>query len=268
MISIVCIYNDKDILQSYLLQGLKAQTSEYDLVLIDNTANRFKSAAEGLNCGGLIAKGEYIMFVHQDVVLKSTGSLRLIETTLERLPNLGIAGAAGCIEGSEGVLSNLMHGTPPTPAGNIPVTVPTIVQTLDECLIIVPKETFSKLQFDEQTCGGWHLYAVDYSLSVRTLGLDAYVLPIAAYHRSFPGRVQRDYLKILKRVLRKHRHQQRRIFTTCGTWDTRSPLFLRFSSGLQVLRREGPIEFANKTSQYVRRRARRIKLPPSLFPES
>lgn len=273
MISIVCVYNDKEILQSHLLRGLKVQTSEYDLVLIDNTADQFKSAAEGLNYGGQIAKGEYIMFTHQDVTLKPRDSFQLIERTLGRLPNLGIAGAAGCIEapvwfGMHGrfVLSNVMHGTPPTPAGAIPVTDATIVQTLDECLIIVPKETFEKLQFDEQTCDGWHLYAVDYCLSVKALGLDAYVLPITVYHRSFPGRVQGDYYKTLKRVLRKHGNQQRRISTTCGTWDTRSPFPLRFQrfgslaySWLQVLRREGPIESASRTSKYLRRRKRTIK---------
>jgi hypothetical protein len=236
VISIVCIYNNKEILQSYLLEGLKTQTSAYDLILIDNTAQQFKSAAEGLNHGGRRAKGDYIMFVHQDVVLESD-SLRRIQMILDALPDLGIAGAAGCIENVNGVVSNMSHGTPPVPVGNIAVTAPTRVQTLDECLIVVPKNAFSKSKFDEKTCDGWHLYAVDYSLSVKAYGLDAYVVPMTIYHKSSglrptfflsflsPGPVQRDYYNILSKVLSKHRHQYRLVFTTCGTWNTRSPLF-------------------------------------------
>jgi GT2 family glycosyltransferase len=221
-----------------LLKGLKAQTADFDLILIDNTANQFKSAAEGLNHGGRGPKGEYIMFVHQDVVLEYDSFPR-IETILDALPNLGIAGAAGCIENVSGVVSNMSHGTPPEPVGNIPVTAPMNVQTLDECLVVVSKDTFNRLRFDEETCDGWHLYAVDYSLSVKACGLDAYVVPMAIYHKSSglrptfflsflsPGPVQRDYYNTLRKVLSKHKDQYRLIFTTCGTWNTRSPLFLQ-----------------------------------------
>jgi len=153
-----------------------------------------------------------------------------------------VAGAAGCTEGLVGTLSNISHGTPPTPAGTGgTVAIPTRVQTLDECLIIVPRGVFDRLQFDEETCDGWHLYAVDYSLSVKMLGLNAYVVPVNAYHKgrwylaASPShsvsrggsRMQRDYYEVLKKVLKKHRDRYRVIFTTCGVWDTRIPVFLQ-----------------------------------------
>jgi hypothetical protein len=37
MISVVCVYNDKEILKKYLLKSLKNQSVEYELILIDNT---------------------------------------------------------------------------------------------------------------------------------------------------------------------------------------------------------------------------------------
>lgn len=235
MISVVCIYNNKEILQSYLLKGLKTQTSEYDLILVDNTASQVKSAAEGLNHGGRKAKGDYIMFVHQDVVLESY-SLHHIETILDTLPNLGIAGTAGCAENTSRVMSNMRHGIPPVRVGSVFVTAPTRVQTLDECLVVIPRDTFRELGFDEKTCDGWSLYAVDYSLAVMKHGLHAYVIPTSIYHRSSglestsffsSSPVQRDYYNTLRKVLRKHGDQHRLVFTTCGTWDTRSPLFLQ-----------------------------------------
>lgn len=233
MISVVCVYNDREIAEAYLLKGLKAQTADYEIILVDNTQKHFKSAPQALNYGGRRAKGNYIMFVHQDVIMKSSSSLHLIETTLEKLPSLGVAGAAGCKEGLAGTLSNMSHGTPPTPAGTAgAVAVPTRVQTLDECLIIVPRNIFDRLQFDEVACDGWHLYAVDYSLSVKMLGLDAYVVPVVAYHKLGAierggNRLQRDYYEILKKVLKKHRDRYGVIFTTCGVWDTRIPVLLQ-----------------------------------------
>jgi len=162
--------------------------------------------------------------------------LHLIETALEQLPSLGVAGAAGCKEGLVGTLSNMSHGTPPTPAGTAgAVAMPTRVQTLDECLIIVPRNTFDRLQFDEGACDGWHLYAVDYSLDVKMLGLDVYVVPVVAYHKLGAierggNRLQRDYYEILKKVLKKHRDRYRLVFTTCGVWDTRIPVLLQRSN--------------------------------------
>ena len=68
MISIVCVYNNKEILNKYLIKSLESQTEDYELILLDNTQNKFNSAAKALNNGGRKAKGDYIMFVHQDVV--------------------------------------------------------------------------------------------------------------------------------------------------------------------------------------------------------
>jgi hypothetical protein len=228
VISVVCVYDDREILEACLLQGLKRQTADCDLILVDNTESRFKSAAQALNYGGEKARGKYVVFAHQDMVLGSEPSLNEIAKTLDQLPDLGIAGAAGCAEGAHRTLSNISHGTPPRPAGTAgTVTAPIRVQTLDECLAIVARDTFGKMKFDEEVCDGWHLYAVDYSLSVQMLGLYAYVIPVAAYHKSTGGRLHVDYYRALKRVLRKHRDHYGRISTTCGIWDTRNPLLLQ-----------------------------------------
>lgn len=66
------------------------------------------------------------------------------------------------IKNSLGVMTNIKHGNPPALAGNIQIERPEKVQTLDECLVIIVKKTFDKLQFDELVCDDWHLYAVNY----------------------------------------------------------------------------------------------------------
>ena len=98
MISVVCVYNNPEILNDYLLKSLKDQIAEKELIKIDNTEGKFSSAAEALNYAGKKAKGEYIMFVHQDVDLSSNSWLEDAEEILNTIPDLGIAGVAGVSE--------------------------------------------------------------------------------------------------------------------------------------------------------------------------
>ncbi len=227
MISIICVYNNKNILENYLLKSLKNQTVKFEFIGIDNTKGQFKSAAEALNYGGGQAKGEYLMFVHQDVDLSSNTWLEEVKKILDKLSNLGIAGIAGKSEDEGEVITNIKHDNPPRLAGKIQIKKPTKVQTVDECLMIIPKSVFNKLRFDEDTCDNWHLYAVDYCLSVKRLGFDSYVMPIFVYHKSSGYSMSEKYFVTLKKVLKKHKSCYNKIYTTMGDWSTRYPLNIK-----------------------------------------
>jgi hypothetical protein len=220
MISVICVYNNIEILECYLLNGLNSQTSIYDLVLIDNTANCYSSAAKALNYGSTKATGKHLLFVHQDVLLLSSTWLEDVERTLDFLPNLGIAGVAGVSELIKETSSNLKQGDPPMPTWHLPVEKPLEVQTLDECLIIVPENIFNEHKFDEEVCDDWHLYSVDYCLSIKRLGYRAFVLPCPAHHRSPGYSMSSVYYSTLKKVLRKHKAYYPIIYTTMGSWST------------------------------------------------
>jgi hypothetical protein len=179
------------------------------------------------------------MFVHQDVILDSDLWLWKIEKILDKLPNFGIAGVAGRRENIEGIITNIEHGIPKRVAGEIHIKKPITVQTLDECLIIIPRFVFSLLQFDEKVCNDWHLYAVDYSLSIRRLGYNVYAIPMYVYHlstgfkpigkleRILRGPLPRGYYISLKKVLNKHKNYYEKIYTNSGTYRTIYPLFLQ-----------------------------------------
>lgn len=215
MVSIVVVYNDKRALNEILLPSVKSQTAKCELILMDNTKGQFKSAAEALNYRGKQANGRYIMFVHQDVELGSDLWLDNTERILDSIPKLGIAGVAGIsekggnlIEKRRGYISDcgMVWGEPQKPEE---------VQTLDECLLIVPKSVFSKLQFDEKTFDGWHLYGVDYCLSVKQMGLKTYVIPAFIYHRSLRLNVE-NLLRYQKRLYNKQKKNYKKIYTTTG----------------------------------------------------
>ena len=198
MISVICVYNDDKTLNDYLLKSIKEQNIYCELILINNTENIYPSAAAALNVGGKKAKGDYLIFAHQDIKLDSTNWLYSVERIIPDISNLGIAGVAGKRDG-RGVITNVKHGSPPTFAGKYQVKVPTEVQTLDECLIIIPKEIYNKTQFDENTCDDWHLYAVDYCLSVQKNGYRAFVLPFPCHHRS-SGSLSAGYFSTLEKL--------------------------------------------------------------------
>ena len=248
MIAIVCVYNDQRVLADFLLDSLSRQTAPYELITIDNTKNEFSSAAQALNYGGRKARGKYIMFVHQDIRLCSTEWLHDAERMLDSLPNLGVAGIAGRREGGR-ILTNLTNGNPPSAAGTQTIGAePITVQTLDECLTIVPRDIFNVLQFDEITCDGWHLYSVEYCVSSTLLGFALYVLPFHTYHLSggtsstptepidrlishcpmtAPTFLPKEYYVALKKVVRKHKNNVSKIHTVFGDWSTSWPIALQ-----------------------------------------
>ncbi len=236
MISIVCVYNDQDKLDSLLLASLKVQTTHFEIEAIDNRQGTFPSAAAALNYGGRLATGKYIMFVHQDIVLGSETWLADTEKWLDSIPDLGVAGVAGREMNARYNTASVTHGVPAKFVGRQHLSRPTQVQTLDECLIIVPRHLFARLEFDGKTCDDWHLYAVNYCLDAKTLGYDNYVVPTSTYHASL-GRNTKSVLQILlklgslpegyvttaKKVLKKHQNSYKRIHTVCGTWNTSWP---------------------------------------------
>ena len=66
-LSVICVYNNKQILESFLLESLKKQNINYELILINNVNNEFTSAAKALNYAATKATGDYLLFVHQDI---------------------------------------------------------------------------------------------------------------------------------------------------------------------------------------------------------
>ena len=238
MISVICTYNDRKILEDNLLKILNKQSADFELILLDDTNERFSSCADALNYGAKKAKGDYLMFAHQDVDLLTDTWLDNVEKILCSLDNLGVAGLAGFanIEGKPVMVSNIKDGNPPEPAG-IPLKTSAKVQTVDECLFFIPRSVFSELQFDSVTCSNWHLYAVDYCLTIQKRGLSVYVINPEVYHASRSSSFSEDYYSTLKKVIKKHRINFDKIYTTCGVWNTNRVRLLINISEDKILRK-------------------------------
>lgn len=250
MISMVVVYNNERTLNEILLKSLENQTINFEIITVSNTKGKFKSAAKALNYGARKANGKYIMFIHQDVELNSNLWLKNAEKILDNIPDLGIAGVAGMsekgrnsIERKRGYISDCGK------TWGKPLKKPEEVQALDELLLIVPKSVFSKIQFDEKTFDNWHYYGADYCLSVKQMGLKAYVIPAFVYHRSLRSNTE-GLLKYQQRLYNKHKKNYRHIYTTPAdiSWlrlklrayiEIFSPLYKKlFPSWINYLKRE------------------------------
>lgn len=220
MISVVVVYNNERMFNDILRKSLANQTAEYELIALDNASGKFKSASEALNYGGKKATGKYIMFVHQDVELGSSSWLEQVETIMDGIPDLGIAGVAGASEVENSLEEKYLkhiHGYISN-SGEMwgsKIEKEEVVQVLDEQLLIIPRKQFERMQFDEETFDHWHCYGADYCLSVKKFGLSAYVLPAFVYHRSSAININ-NILKYQKRLYNKHKRYNRCIYTTLG----------------------------------------------------
>jgi hypothetical protein len=247
VISIISIINNDIIAKEFLLRGLSRQNTQYDLILIDNKNSSYKSAAQAYNEASAKAKGEYLMFIHQDVLLPYPNWLKEVENTLSTISNLGIAGVAGMRQPIfitdfdlfvryylleqlnfskvwyyNYARGNVYHGREKKFWRGKFISDCLSTRTLDELLLIIPAKVFENSKFDEMTCDGWHLYGVDYSLSEYQKGRDVCVLPYSVVHLS-TGNVNKAYFRTLMKLLEKHQNEKI-INTTIYPWSTRPKL--------------------------------------------
>jgi hypothetical protein len=201
-------------------------------MLIDNTDSKYTSASKANNIASLKATGDYLMFIHQDVLLREKNALKQIEDHLSTLSQVGLASAVGMIKPKFinqyetyaryllllglGRINlwflrygrgNNLHGHPLSPWGGQFIKEPVSVQTVDEFFLTIPTKIFEHIKFDEVTCPDWHMFGTDYSLGIKRKGYKVYVLPLSIIHRS-RGIISGQYVKTLEKVLEKHKNEK------------------------------------------------------------
>lgn len=152
MLSLVCAYNNEDKLKSELLSSLKFQKNvKYELILVNTVKENIKSASEALNRGGKQAEGEYIVFLHQDIIFEDDNTLHEIEEYCNSY-QFGIAGVAGVniINKSKDfkVYTNIVHGLKKRPAGMRLDDAVMDAKSLDECLLVIPRKILKNINLD------------------------------------------------------------------------------------------------------------------------
>ena len=191
--SVISAVNDKKVLQQCLLRSPDLQRQHTAEVLLQRG---YSYAADAFNEATAKAKGDVLVFVHQDVYLPA-GWFQQVEAAINRVafsdPSWGVLGVYGVTSGGE-FRGHLYCNANQCALGK-PIQGPEEVATLDEVVLIVRKD--SGLQFDSGL-KGFHLYGTDICLAARERGLKIHVVPGFCIHNAngygmFPRSFWRGY---------------------------------------------------------------------------
>jgi glycosyltransferase involved in cell wall biosynthesis len=202
--------SDTSILDTNLLASpcLRAG-SRHEVIVIRNCPN----AAAGLNLGLKRAKQDWVVCAHQDVLLPEGWNLRLAAQLQEAENRFGPIGVAG-VYGVGEVITPLLDGHPLAAerigwVGDRGLLLrdgpelPARVATLDELLLVVPRDT--PLRFDPDL--GSHLYGADLCLQAREKGLAVVALGALCHHNSHSVGLPEAFYRSAEVFARKWAHR-------------------------------------------------------------
>jgi hypothetical protein len=202
-VSFVSCVSDRDAYQRWVAASLRDSGCEQ--IAIDNTGNRW-SAAQALNQGWERARGDLVVFCHQDVEFPP-GWIHELREQIRRVEVLsrgewGIAGTFG--RRGRRDCGHIEDKYGKRRAGD---ELPARVEILDEHCLVARRAL--PLRFDE-SLDGFHLYGADLCLEAIASGRANYAIDACVRHFG-RGTKGDDYYRLRAQVERKWR---RRRFTS------------------------------------------------------
>jgi len=174
-----------------------------------------RSLAEGYNRGLRRARGDIVIFSHDDILILDPDFGQKISHRLHHFDILGFAGARRVIAekwGDAGVpwaSGAVAHVLGKKLSLNIwnpePWPVVDNIQGLDGLCIMARREVAEEIGFDETTFDGFHLYDLDFSFSAWRAGKKLGVCcDIPVIHASI-GRYDKEHARYGRRFIEKHK---------------------------------------------------------------
>lgn len=213
-VSIVCVFNDPDVLESCLARSVMAgigDAPQTEFLPVDNRDGEFSTAGAALNYGARMARNAVIVFVHQDVVLHSIAALERAAEILSCDPEIGVIGAVG-IDHRRHIVGRIRDRV--VQIGES-ASLPRDVDSVDEVLFMIRRELVLSSPLNEDPLLAWHAYGVEYSARVRRAGMRATAMDLAVTHNSLTTNL--DRLDLAHRKIGEIYPELLPIRTTCGT---------------------------------------------------
>lgn len=213
MISIIVCSVDRDKLA--LLEASIAATIGvvYEVVVVDNRVDNH-SLARAYNLGAQVAKYPYLCFVHEDITFDTHSWGGVIVDQL-RMPTTGVIGFAGSVGKTREITgwnisecySRMNFCERADGRSKLFVRNPLGAQfseviTLDGLALMVRRDVWAEVRFDDVTFSGFHLYDLDFSTAVVAAGYRNYVchsVMVTHYSRGSFSRVWYDWSVVYHR---------------------------------------------------------------------
>lgn len=213
-VSIVCVFNDPDVLESCLARSILAgigDAPQTEFLPVDNRDGEFSTAGAALNHGARLARNEVVIFVHQDVVLHSIAELERAAGILLAQSEIGVIGAVGIDHGRH-IVGRIRDRV--VQIGES-AAVPRDVDSVDEVLFVIRRELVLSSPLSEDPFLAWHAYGVEYSARVRRAGMRATAMDLGLTHNSLTTNL--DRLDLAHRKIGEYYPELLPLRTTCGT---------------------------------------------------
>ncbi len=216
---------------SFQNAGFNAEQCEY--LFIDNTQDNTFDGYSGLNRFLIDAKGTYIIFCHQDILLSFDNRAKL-ETLIDEIEKKDSNWAVISNAGALGIKNIIYRVTEPGNEYAIRGTVPSRVQTVDESFIVIKRSANLSVSRD---LSGFHLYGTDLCLIASLLGYSSWVVDFNLIHKS-KGNVNKSFRKIKVDLISKYNYfmRPRYIQTTNTNFLLSSNLLLHALDHLPLYR--------------------------------
>lgn len=220
MFTIIAAVNRHDVLEGNLLRSPLAGMSEVQFI----PAEGFSCAGKAYNSGMQRAKGDILIFAHQDVYIPCGWEVKLVAAMdqLEKVDKRwGVLGVFGIAE--SGALAGRAWSTGLNYEVKGQLPLPSPVQSLDELLLVV--NTRRGLRFDENL-PAYHLYGTDIVQESLRMGLGAYAIDAPVIHNSLPlvGRLDISYVKAYRYMQRKWKNRLPLLTPCCALTQIGWPL--------------------------------------------
>lgn len=200
--------------------------ANHEIIHIDNSKGEY-NIFEAYNLGIKRAKGEYLCFMHEDIIFKKQGWGKVVEQFLSRdeVGALGVAGGHVVVGQIDWRFYGFLHlfltqgytSIEPLPVYYYPHTyVPSTSGVLKQVAVIdgvwmcFRKTMFNHICFDEQNFRGFHLYDSDICMQVNKLGKGVFVTDEVFLEHKSEGTFSEGYRNSLKLFFKK--------------WETSLPL--------------------------------------------
>lgn len=224
--AVISVYNNRDLVKKMkdsVISCVEDTGIRCEVIALDNTENRFASAAEAYNY--VIEQGcdaEVFVFCHQDIIFLNHAVLDLYRCCTEQ--PMALFGAAGVENKGHNsiIISSMAMMREGWNYKTLEKDSLHEVFTLDECLIAANRRVFDKVKFDASLCDRWHLYAVELCLQCHLQHIPVYVYSSNIVHLS-GGRIDTSFYECEKRLAKKYRRYFNVISYTCG-WIYTNPM--------------------------------------------
>ncbi len=217
-VSVVCVYNNPDVLRDCLKRSIAAlshEAPEIEILGVKNTSGQFPTAGAALNYGASIAKHDVIAFAHQDVYFHSLVALERSAAYLTANSGAGMLGAVGIR--SNGSIAGRIRDRVVLIGDQL--KAPVDVDSLDEVIFMVRRDLLRKLPLSSCPELAWHAYAVEYGLRLRARGMRVLAGNIPITHNSLT--INLDRLDVAHAYVGALYPEALPVRTTCGVIRSR-----------------------------------------------